>query len=453
MMHARLLRPPTGMTAFIVIWAGQVFSLLGTAMTRFALTVWVFQETGEATALALMGFFSFAPLVIFSPIAGALVDRWNRKLVMTLSDLGAGLATIAILLLYVNGRLEVWHLYVAGAFAGVFESFQFPAFSAAMSVLVPKAQYGRANGLLSLAEAASSIAAPVLAGILLSVIGIAGVMVIDIATFAFAVAAVLLVVVPQPRRSAEALAAASTIWREAIYGFIYIWRRKSLLGVQLTFAISNFFSSIGMVLIAPMVLARTAADELALAAVQSAMGVGGLVGGLVMTVWGGPRHRVHGVLLGFIGSSLLGLIPLGVGQNVAVWSIGAFLLLFFIPITNASNQALWQSKVPPDLQGRVFATRRLIAQISGPLGILLAGPLADRVFEPAMRSGGALQPLFVPFFGEGHGAGMALLIVIVGILGVSAGIVGYLVRVIREVDVLLADHDAEKTGGNALAAS
>ncbi|GIV74386.1 MULTISPECIES: MFS transporter [Caldilinea] len=453
MMHARLLRPPTGMTAFIVIWTGQVFSLLGTAMTRFALTIWVFQETGEATALALMGFFSFAPLVIFSPIAGALVDRWNRKLVMILSDLGAGLATIAILLLYVNGRLEVWHLYVAGAFAGVFESFQFPAFSAAMSVLVPKAQYGRANGLLSLAEAASSIAAPVLAGILLSVIGIAGVMVIDIATFILAVAAVLLVVVPQPRRSAEALAAASTIWREAIYGFIYIWRRKSLLGVQLTFAISNFFSSIGMVLIAPMVLARTAANELALATVQSAMGVGGLVGGLVMTVWGGPKNRVHGVLLGFIGSSLLGLIPLGLGQNVAVWSIGAFLLLFFIPITNASNQALWQSKVPPDLQGRVFATRRLIAQISGPLGILLAGPLADRVFEPAMRSGGALQPLFAPFFGEGHGAGMALLIVIVGILGVSAGVVGYLVRVIREVDVLLADHDAERTSGDAIAAS
>lgn len=448
-MYARSFQPPTGMAAFIVIWIGQVFSLLGTAMTRFALTIWVFQETSEATALALVGFFSFAPLVIFSPIAGALVDRWNRKLVMILSDLGAGLATIAILLLYMSGRLEVWHLYVASAFAGVFESFQFPAFSAAMSVLVPKAQYGRANGLLSLAESASSIAAPVLAGLLLSVIRIAGVMVIDIVTFALAVAAVLFVVVPQPRRSAEALAAASTIWREAIYGFIYIWRRKSLLGVQLTFAISNFFTSIGMVLIAPMVLARTAANELALAAVQSAIGIGGLVGGLVMTIWGGPRHRVHGVLLGFIGSSLLGLIPLGVGQSVTVWSIGAFLLLFFIPITNASNQALWQSKVAPDLQGRVFATRRLIAQISGPLGILLAGPLADRVFEPAMRPGGALHPLFAPFFGEGHGAGMALLIVIVGILGVSAGVVGYLVRVIREVDVLLADHDVERPSGDA----
>lgn len=452
-MQAPKLQAPTGMTAFIVIWLGQVFSLLGTSMTRFALTIWAFQETGEATALALVGFFSFAPLVLFSPIAGALVDRWNRKLVMILSDLGAGLATIVILWLYVNGRLEVWHLYVAGAFAGVFESFQFPAFSAAMSVLVPKAQYGRANGLLSLAESAAAIAAPVLAGVLLGIIGIAGVMTIDIVTFTLAVAAVLMVVVPQPQRSADGAAAASNIWKEAIYGFVYIWRRKSLLGVQITFAISNFFTSIGMVLIAPMVLARTASNELALAAVQSAMGIGGLAGGLAMTVWGGPKHRVHGVLLGFIGSSLLGLIPLGLGQNVTVWAIGAFGLLFFIPITNASNQALWQAKVPPDVQGRVFATRRLIAQISGPLGLLLAGPLADRVFEPAMRPGGALHSLLAPFFGADHGAGMALLIVIVGILGVSAGVVGYLVRAIREVDVLLADHDAETQTGDALALS
>ena len=223
-------------------------------------------------------------------------------------------------------------------------------------------------------------------------IGVAGVMTIDIVTFTLAVTAVLMVVVPQPQRSAEGTAAASNIWREALYGFVYIWRRKSLLGVQLTFAISNFFSSIGMVLIAPMVLVRTASNELALAAVQSAMGIGGLVGGLAMTVWGGPKHRVHGVLLGFIGSSLLGLIPLGLGQNATVWAIGAFWLLFFFPITNASNQALWQAKVPPDVQGRVFATRRLIAQISGPLGILLAAALTRLSFFASAPSVASSHP-------------------------------------------------------------
>jgi MFS family permease len=428
------------MSAFVIIWIGQLFSLLGTAMTRFALTIWAFQETGEATALALVGFFSFAPVILFSPLAGALVDRWNRKMVMILSDAAAGLSTLVVLLLYTSGQLEIWHLYVAGAFAGAFEAFQFPAFSAAMSVMVPKAQYGRANGLVSLADSATTIVAPVLAGILLTVIGIGGIMMIDLVTFLLAVSAVLLVAIPQPGRSAEGMAAATGLWTESIYGFRYIWRRKSLLGVQLTFTISNFFYSIGIILAAPMILARTGNSELILGTVQSAMGVGGLVGGLVMTAWGGPRRRIHGVLLGFIGSNLLGMAPLGLGQNVVIWSIAAFLMLFFMPIINGSNQALWQAKVAPDVQGRVFATRRLIAQVSGPLGMLIAGPLADRVFEPAMQSDTLLSQALNPIFGSGPGAGMAVLIVLVGILGISAGLVGYAARTIRSVDSM-PDHD------------
>jgi len=437
------------MTAFVIIWIGQFVSLLGTSMTRFALTIWAFQVTGETTALALVGFFSFAPSVIFSPVAGALVDRWNRKLVMILSDLAAGLATVAILLLYVAGQLEIWHLYMAGAFTDVFEAFQFPAFSAAMSVMVPKAQYGRANGLVSLADSATTIVAPVLAGILLTVIGIRGVMTIDVVTFVLAVAAVLLVAVPPPARSVEGAAATGTLWQDSLYGFRYIWQRKSLFGVQLTFTISNFFDAIGMILMAPMILARTGNNELILGTVQSALGVGGLVGGLVMAGWGGPRRRIHGVLLGFIGANLLGMVPLGLGQGVVVWSVAAFVLFFFIPLINGSNQALWQAKVAPDLQGRVFATRRLIAQISGPLGMLIAGPLADQVFEPAMQGDTRLSAVFGPIVGTGPGAGMALLIVIVGLLGIGAGLVGYAFRVIRTVDVRLPDHD----NGERLASS
>lgn len=438
---------PAGMTAFVLIWIGQLVSLLGSAMTRFALTIWAFQVTGEATALALVGFFSFAPSLIFSPIAGALVDRWNRKLVMMLSDLAAGFSTVAILLLYVSGRLEIWHLYVAGAFAGAFESFQFPAFSAAMSVMVPKAQYGRANGLVSLADSATTIVAPVLAGVLLTMIGIGGVMTIDVVTFVLAVGAVLLVAVPQPERSREGVAAAGNLWTESLYGFRYIWQRKSLLGVQLTFTISNFFDAIGMILVAPMILARTGNNELILGTVQSALGVGGLAGGLLMAGWGGPQRRIHGVLLGFMGSNLLGMAPLGLGQGVVVWSIAAFMLFFFMPLINSSNQALWQAKVAPDVQGRVFATRRLIAQISGPLGMLIAGPLADRVFEPAMQSNTHVSALFGPLIGTGPGAGMALLIVIVGLLGVTAGVVGYAAPAIRQVDTLLPDHDAGAASG------
>ena len=393
------------MTAFGIVWFGQLISLVGTGMTRFALTIWAYETTGSATALALVAFFSFAPALLTAPLAGALVDRWNRKLVMALSDLAAGLATIAVLILYGNGQLEIWQLCVTAAFAAAFESFQWPAFSAAMTMIVPKEQYARANGLVSLADAIAGIAAPILAGILLTFIGLGGILAIDIATFIFAVLTILVVSIPQPAESAAGKAGRGSLWQESLYGFRYIWRRKSLLGVQLTFTINNFFFSMAIVLIAPMILARTGNNELALGTVQSAMGVGGLVGGLVLTAWGGFRRRVFGVLLGFIGSSLLGNVPLAVGQDVIAWSVGAFFLLFFTPIVNGSNQALWQAKVAPDVQGRVFSARRFIAQISGPLGILLAGPLADRVFEPAMMVGGAWSSTYGWLVGMGRAPG------------------------------------------------
>ena len=178
---------PTGMAGFSVVWVGQFVSMIGTGMTRFALTIWAWQVTGEATALALVGFFSFAPVVLFSPLAGAIVDRVNRKVVMIVSDLAAGLSTIVILLLHLTGHLEIWHLYAAGFFAGAFESFQFPAYSAAISTMVDKKHYTRANAMLGMAGSASGIIAPMLAVPFLAILGINGVMAIDVATFVFAV--------------------------------------------------------------------------------------------------------------------------------------------------------------------------------------------------------------------------------------------------------------------------
>jgi MFS family permease len=430
------------MRAFIFIWIGQFVSLLGTGMSRFALTIWAFQITGEATALALVGFFSFAPSIVISPIAGALVDRWNRKLVMILSDLAAGLMTIVVLLLYATGNLEIWHLYVTGFIAAIFEPFQWPAFSAAMSTMVPKEQYGRANGLVSLADSVSTIAAPLMAGALLVAIGLGGILAIDIVTFLFAIASILLVKIPQPARSAEGEASRGNLWQDSIYGFRYIWRRKSLLGIQFTFTISNFFGSMAMILVAPMILARTGNNSLMLGTVQSAMGVGGVVGGLAMSLWGGPKPRIHGVLAGFILFGIFGNALMGIGQTMQVWVAAGFIGLLILPFINGSNQSIWQAKVAPDLQGRVFATRRLIAQIAGPIGLLLAGPLADRVFEPAMQAGGALADRWGWLVGVGPGAGMGLLIVVTGLLAALAGVVGYVIPQIRNAERLMPDHDA-----------
>lgn len=441
---------PQGMRAFTVVWLGQVVSLLGTSMTQFALTLWAYQLTGQATALALMGFFTFGPTVLLSPVAGALVDRWNRKLVMALSDLGAGLATLTILLLFLAGRLEIWHLYVAGAFAGAFQAFQFPAYSAAITMMLPKEQYARASGMLSLAESASQIAAPVLAAALIGIIGLGGILAIDVATFVVALLALLVVRIPQPPVTEAGREGSGSLLEESLYGFRYILRYPSLLGLLLTFFAVNFIGTFAFILAAPLVLARTNNDQLVLGTVQSIGGIGGVLGGLLLSVWGGPRRKVDGVLGGFILESLFGVLVIGLGRGIVLWAAGLFFSGFMLPILNGSSQAIWQAKVAPDVQGRVFSVRRLIAQITAPLAMLLAGPLADYVFEPAMMPGGAWAGTFGGLVGTGPGAGISLIFIIAGLSGALVGLAGYAIPVIRDVETILPDHDA---GGTSLVVS
>lgn len=434
---------PEGMSAFTIIWLGQLVSMLGTGMTRFAITIFAWQLTGEATALAMVGFFAFGPTVLLSPFAGAIVDRANRKLVMMLSDLAAGSMSVVILYLFATDQLQIWHLYLTGAFAGAFEAFQFPAYSAAVTLMLPKQQYARASGMLSLVQSASGIAAPFLAGALIGIVGIGGILTIDIATFIVAVLALFIVFVPQPAETEAGRAGRGSLWKEAGYGFRYILDRPSLLGLQLVFFVINFVASFGIILLAPMVLGRTGDSELALGTVQAFFGVGGVAGGALLSIWGGPKRRVHGVLLGMTLSCLLGLGLLGLGRSVVLWSAGAFFAMFFIPIINGSNQAIWQAKVAPDVQGRVFAVRRLIAQITAPLAFVLAGPLADHVFEPAMQTGGALQAWLGGLLGSGTGTGIATIFLLTAVLGAGAGLAGYLFPAIRDAEELLPDHDRE----------
>ena len=363
---------PTGMAGFTIIWIGQVFSLLGTSMTGFALTIWVYQITHQATALALVGFFTFAPTLLITPFAGALVDRWNRKFVMMLSDLGAITSTIVVLLLFSTGNLQIWHLYATGAFSGALGAFQFPAYSAAVTTMVSKKQYGRASGMLSTAQFASNIFAPALAAVFLSVIGIAGILAFDVFTFLVAIGALLLVHVPQPAATQEGQKSRGSLWKESAYGFRYIYRRKSLFAILLIFFCVNLLAPFAFTLLAPMVLARTGDDPKALGMVQSALGIGGLVGGIVLSIWGGPKRRIHGILIGLI-LATMGIMLIGLGQTPLLWSLAIFFAILSVPIINGSSQAIWQSKVAPDVQGRVFAARGMIAQIGAPVSMLLAG--------------------------------------------------------------------------------
>jgi len=432
------------MRGFVLIWFGQLVSMLGTGMTNFALSFYLFQKTGQATTLTIAIFCFVAPSILLSPLAGALVDRSNRKAVVIVTDLAAGIVTVVWLLIVLTaGDLEVWQIYLGNIITGAFNAFQFPAFSAAVTLMIPKAQFGRAAGMLDFAGAASNILAPAFAGALLGPFGLGAIMAIDVATFIFAIVAVLLVHMPQP--AAEPLPADGkrpSLWQDSLYGFRYILARPSLLGLQFAFTAINFISAFGGIIVFPMILARTGNNAGTLATVESIAAVGGVVGGLVMSTWGGPKRRVRGVLGGMSLESLLGPIVLGLSRSLPGWAFGSFMSQAFIPIINGSNQAIWQAKVPPAVQGRVFATRRMIAQFSFPVAVLFAGPLADRVFEPAMQSGGTLASLFGPLVGTGPGAGMSLMVALSGILGALVGIVGYMLPAVRNVEDILPDFDA-----------
>ena len=432
---------PTGMRGFTIVWIGQIVSLLGTSMTGFAMTIWAYEKTGSATALALVGFFFVTPMLLVSPIAGAFVDRHDRKLMMMLSDLASCLATIVILVLYASGRLEIWHLYITGALQGTFQSFQWPAYSAAITTMLSKEHYGRANGMMSLAESGSGIFAPLLAGALIAFIGISWILIIDLISFVIAIIALLAVYIPNPKKTEEGIIAQGSLWKEAVYGFRYILARPSLLGLQGVFLLGNFFSTIAMVLLPPMILASTRNNEMVYGAVNSAGALGGVMGGILMSAWGGPKKRVNGVLMGWILASISGSILMGVGRSLPFWAVACFMDALFIPIINGSNQAIWQSKVAPDLQGRVFSIRRVIAWFVTPVATLLAGPLADVVFEPGMQAGGSFTNLFGWLVGTGPGTGMAMIFIFCGIAATFVGLAGYAITPIRDVERILPDHD------------
>ena len=439
-METQTKQTLSGMTGFTVVWFGQIVSLLGTSMTNFAITIWAWEVTGKATTLALLQLFFFAPTVLMSPIAGALVDRWNRKLVMIFSDLAAGMGTIIIFVLFSTGLLEIWHLYIIFAFMGAFQAFQFPAYSAAVSTMISKEQYTRASGMLGLANSASRIFGPVAAGILLRSVGTTGILGLDIMSFIIAIIAVLIVSIPQPVVPEES-ADKPSLLEDSIFGFRYIFQRPSLFGLQLVFFFINFSANLCLPLIAPMILTKTGNNTISLGSVQSAAGAGGLIGGLILSTWGGPRKKVNGVLSGMIFSSLLGLVVLGLGDGLYFWMFGSFMNMFFIPFVNGSNQAIWQSKIPPEMQGRVFSARRLIAQISAPLAMMITGPLTDNILLPAMDEGGALAQSLGWLIEAGPGAGISLLYVFMGLAGVGIGLIGYLYPHIRDVETLIPDYD------------
>ena len=428
------------MRTFFIIWIGQFVSLLGSGMTNFAITIWAWEATGLATPLSLILFFTQASTTIAAIFAGTLVDRLPRKQIMLLGDLAAGLSTIVILFLFSTNNLQIWHLYFTGAVNAFFGFLQGLAYSASLSLIVSKQHYARVTALTSVRTSGSLILAPALAGGLYSLIGLVGILKIDIATFIVAIVGLSIVKIPQPDQSKVTHQNIQAIWQELTFGFSYLFGRPSLLAIFIFWIIKAFFDNINRAILPAMLLVRSANDSSVLASIMTAFGTGGILGAVTISLWGGPKRRIRGVLLGCTVQNV-GLILLSVVQGISLKIAAASLGGFSSPFTNSSYRAIWLSKVEPEVQGRVFAAATLIGQIPRSLAAACAGILADSFFEPAMKPGGSLVGIFGGLFNDQAGSGMVLMITLSASCCLLIVLVAYAVPVLREIEDILPDHD------------
>ncbi|HEX2924065.1 MAG TPA: MFS transporter [Chloroflexota bacterium] len=417
----------TGMRLFAMVWLGQSLSAIGSGLTSFALGLWVYQLSGSVTQFALVALCATLPRVILSPLAGPLVDRWNRRTVMILADAGGGLCVLAVALLLRIDRLEVWHIYLLTAAMGALLTFQWPAYTAATTSIVPAKQLGRANGMVQFSQAAADVLAPVVAGALMAVIQIWGVILIDVASFAVGVATLLAVRFPGVAAGSGSRERGS-IAREVADGWRYTAARPGLVALLGFLALTSFIWGMVGVVLAPMVLGF--GDAATLGLIISIAGSGMIVGSLFMGAWGGPSRRILGVLAFELMSGCCFLL---IGVRPLAWlvAMGVFGAHFTIPIINGCSQAIWQTRVESSLQGRVFATIQMSTKAASLLAYLAAGPLADRLLTPLLLDGGGLAASAGLLVGTGPGRGIGLLLLLMGLLKVSVAVGGFLLPRLR----------------------
>jgi len=438
----------TGMRSFFTIWVGQLVSLIGSQLTGFALGVWIYDQTHSVSLLAVSQVALSAPFVFFSPLAGVLADRWNRRTVMILSDFGAGLAVLGAATLYLTHSLQPWMVIPINFFIAAFNSLMWPAFTASVTLLVPKEQYGRANGFVQLGEALPQIAGPAIAGVLYVAIKLGNMALIDFSTYIFSVMVMILFVrIPKPPRTEAGNQAKGSVWKEMRYGWDYILARKGLLSLLMFFLAINFLGGVMQPLFIPLILDNWKADVLGY--LSTIMGVGMLAGTVVMSAWGGGKRKIYTLLGAGLVSGLF-LSAVGLRISIPLLAVCGFGFMFTVPLLNAASQAIWQSKVAPDVQGRVFAVRRTIAWSSQMVAPLLAAPLADYVFKPGMSAGGVLASIFGPIVGIGSNHGIGLLISLLGLLMALVAILALFNPVIRNVELDLPDHIPSETKASSI---
>lgn len=386
--------------AFFTIWSGQAFSLFGSMLVSFTLIWWLTKTTGSATVLATASLVGLLPQILLGPVSGTLVDRWNRRLVMIVADSLIALATLALALLFLTGRVEIWHVYALMAVRSIAGGFHWPAMTASTSLMVPSQHLSRIQGLNQMLQGGMSIFSAPLGALLLEWLPIAGILAIDVVTALIAVLPLLFIPVPQPASQALANEPKTSFWFEFKAGFRYAFSWPGLMLIGLMATLINLLLSPGFALLPILVTKHFNGQAFQLAWVESAMGLGIIIGGLTLSVWGGFKRRILTSLVGVIGTGLgclgIALVP-GSAFPLAVALL--FWVGFINPITNGPLMAAIQASVAPEMQGRIFTLISSLASAMTPLGLLVAGPVADRYGVQAWFLAGGIVTLIMGAIG------------------------------------------------------
>ena len=370
------------MRKFFIVWTGQAFSLFGSALVQFALVWWLTKSTGSATVLAMATLVALLPQVLAGPFIGVLVDRWDRKRIMIVADISIALVTAGLVVLFVAGLVRPWHIYLAALARGVGQTFHLPAMQAATSLLVPKEHLARVAGLNQGLQGAISVAAPPLGALALGVLPVPAVLAVDIVTAAIAVSCLAAVAIPRPEPSAAGAAAPGRrgVLADMAAGFRYLWAWPGLILLLGMAAILNFFLLPTQSLLPILVVKHFGGGAMQLSWLQAAMGVGLVAGGIALGAWGGFKRRILTSLLGVglagAGIGSIGLIPGGM--------ISAAVALMFVAgaalsLANGPLFAIMQATVAKDMQGRVFTLLGSVGGAMMPVGLAVAGPVADAI--------------------------------------------------------------------------
>lgn len=403
------------MRTFLLLWATQAFSGLGSAMTSYALIVWSYTQDGSALVTALLSVASYAPYVICSIFAGALSDRWDKRRTMLVCDLIAALTTVTTLVLLKTGHLQVWHLYLLNALNGLMNTVQQPASEVATTALLPRRYYQKAGGLSQLSSSLNGILTPMLAMALIGVVGLEGVIYFDLTTFAVAFLTLLFFIrIPGQASADDTKEPLSLAVRQGV-GFLR--RNPGIFALIMFLAAINLVASMYNAALPAMLLSREGGGETVMGFFNSFTAVTMLIGSLVASALPAPKSRVRVVAVTLLISMSTENFFLAFGRSLPVWCVGAFLGWFVIPIMNTNLGTIMRLNIPQALQGRVYAARNSLQFFTIPVGYLLGGAAVDMVFEPLMAAQ-ADGSVLLRLFGEGKGSGAACFFAVLGVTGV-----------------------------------